>query len=211
MCVCFNFLFCFFFLCIVFFFFFSSRRRHTRCALVTGVQTCALPILTRDGYGNAFPAGDLAPIKLVSAEFSVPTGRLLLTDALRVPGFREGISFDADQEYSALSLNSELGRTRRISAHAEQHDIAYTQTENTCVVIHRHPENGCIIVSARWNAEEVHEDEDGDAAAPGWGKVGTFSCDVWRVLALDQQTDRKSVAWGKRGSVRVDPGGGRNI
>src|SRR3546814_18476719 len=29
---------------MVFFFFFSSRRRHTRCALVTGVQTCALPI-----------------------------------------------------------------------------------------------------------------------------------------------------------------------
>src|SRR3546814_6730569 len=26
------------------FFFFSSRRRHTRCSLVTGVQTCALPI-----------------------------------------------------------------------------------------------------------------------------------------------------------------------
>src|SRR3546814_8275806 len=29
---------------VMFFFFFSSRRRHTRCALVTGVQTCALPI-----------------------------------------------------------------------------------------------------------------------------------------------------------------------
>src|SRR3546814_7438977 len=29
---------------ILFVFFFSSRRRHTRCALVTGVQTCALPI-----------------------------------------------------------------------------------------------------------------------------------------------------------------------
>src|SRR3546814_5583694 len=29
---------------IVVVFFFSSRRRHTRCALVTGVQTCALPI-----------------------------------------------------------------------------------------------------------------------------------------------------------------------
>src|SRR3546814_9072959 len=28
----------------IFNFFFSSRRRHTRCALVTGVQTCALPI-----------------------------------------------------------------------------------------------------------------------------------------------------------------------
>src|SRR3546814_9051077 len=32
-----------------FFFFFSSRRRHTRCALVTGVQTCALPISSRRG------------------------------------------------------------------------------------------------------------------------------------------------------------------
>src|SRR3546814_8076608 len=40
-------------LCFVFFcFFFSSRRRHTRCALVTGVQTCALPIF---GIGRALP------------------------------------------------------------------------------------------------------------------------------------------------------------
>src|SRR3546814_6872523 len=31
----------------LFFFFFSSIRRHTRCALVTGVQTCALPISDR--------------------------------------------------------------------------------------------------------------------------------------------------------------------
>src|SRR3546814_7577082 len=34
-------------------FVFSSRRRHTRCALVTGVQTCALPI-----YGLAVAPGD---------------------------------------------------------------------------------------------------------------------------------------------------------
>src|SRR3546814_7346998 len=38
--VCFSSCFLYFFS----FFFFSSRRRHTRCALVTGVQTCALPI-----------------------------------------------------------------------------------------------------------------------------------------------------------------------
>src|SRR3546814_5279405 len=31
-------------------FFFSSIRRHTRCALVTGVQTCALPILPGGGF-----------------------------------------------------------------------------------------------------------------------------------------------------------------
>src|SRR3546814_460757 len=33
-----------FFIWFLFFFFFPSRIRHTRCALVTGVQTCALPI-----------------------------------------------------------------------------------------------------------------------------------------------------------------------
>src|SRR3546814_3214539 len=37
-------LFSLLFLVIFLFFFFSSRRRHTRCALVTGVQMCALPI-----------------------------------------------------------------------------------------------------------------------------------------------------------------------
>src|SRR3546814_6307139 len=35
------------------FFFFSSRRRHTRCALVTGVQTCALPISLEWCYSGA--------------------------------------------------------------------------------------------------------------------------------------------------------------
>src|SRR3546814_4097570 len=34
------------------FFLLSSRRRHTRCALVTGVQTCALPISVLIGYGR---------------------------------------------------------------------------------------------------------------------------------------------------------------
>src|SRR3546814_7388157 len=35
-----------YYLFICFICFLSSRRRHTRCALVTGVQTCALPIYT---------------------------------------------------------------------------------------------------------------------------------------------------------------------
>src|SRR3546814_18308649 len=41
---------------VSFFFFFSSRRRHTRCALVTGVQTCALPIsiLVDEDNGKTF-------------------------------------------------------------------------------------------------------------------------------------------------------------
>src|SRR3546814_6057520 len=36
---------------LLYVFFFSSRRRHTRCALVTGVQTCALPIFGNDSEG----------------------------------------------------------------------------------------------------------------------------------------------------------------
>src|SRR3546814_9427569 len=51
------------------FFFFSSRRRHTRCALVTGVQTCALPICLRCSswlrrqVGDALsPCPDAVPI-----------------------------------------------------------------------------------------------------------------------------------------------------
>src|SRR3546814_13497130 len=44
-------------------FFFSSRRRHTRCALVTGVQTCALPI-------SAFEKGrHAADLNLCAGEF----------------------------------------------------------------------------------------------------------------------------------------------
>src|SRR3546814_5071579 len=53
---------------IYFFVFFSSRRRHTRCALVTGVQTCALPIFDvkssdingylQDAIGDEFTAKD---------------------------------------------------------------------------------------------------------------------------------------------------------
>src|SRR3546814_6827880 len=39
-------------------FFFSSRRRHTRCALVTGVQTCALPIFRRWPGGPAVRTSD---------------------------------------------------------------------------------------------------------------------------------------------------------
>src|SRR3546814_3916078 len=46
-------------MCLYFvYFFFSSRRRHTRCALVTGVQTCALPISSEVWfYEHPYPEG----------------------------------------------------------------------------------------------------------------------------------------------------------
>src|SRR3546814_4007301 len=45
-------------MCVLFFV--SSRRRHTRCALVTGVQTCALPIFPPAGQQGVGWAGVLA-------------------------------------------------------------------------------------------------------------------------------------------------------
>src|SRR3546814_1729620 len=46
------------------YFFFSSRRRHTRCALVTGVQTCALPI---SGIACYHPDNDVLSFREVRA------------------------------------------------------------------------------------------------------------------------------------------------
>src|SRR3546814_2410892 len=50
----------------MFMFFFSSRRRHTRCALVTGVQTCALPICVQrllEGQPEKQPALGYVPVR----------------------------------------------------------------------------------------------------------------------------------------------------
>src|SRR3546814_10117732 len=61
------------FVALDFLFFFASRRRHTRCALVTGVQTCALPICRRKdaieatateiGLGVVGLTGDVAEVE----------------------------------------------------------------------------------------------------------------------------------------------------
>src|SRR3546814_1996574 len=60
---------------MVFFFFFSSRRRHTRCALVTGVQTCALPIFAAEedmpqiGAGGVVDRRSRAPPRYLGKGF----------------------------------------------------------------------------------------------------------------------------------------------
>src|SRR3546814_6514052 len=53
--------------CILFFF--SSRRRHTRCALVTGVQTCALPI-------SALSIANIVLIERLDLDFEAGLGVL---------------------------------------------------------------------------------------------------------------------------------------
>src|SRR3546814_14650602 len=58
-------------------FFFSSRRRHTRCALVTGVQTCALPI----SYGARNIGGHVA-MESLTVELGSRSYPILIRDGL---------------------------------------------------------------------------------------------------------------------------------
>src|SRR3546814_8651350 len=63
-------------------FFCSSRRRHTRCALVTGVQTCALPILTGDDQFTITGVADLTPRQTVNVNVTRADGSTFSFDTL---------------------------------------------------------------------------------------------------------------------------------
>src|SRR3546814_9152315 len=54
----------------------SSRRRHTRCALVTGVQTCALPIYTGGFTDHVFAACALLGYRFAPRIRDLPQKRL---------------------------------------------------------------------------------------------------------------------------------------
>src|SRR3546814_775309 len=80
----FNFFICFFFSL----FFFSSRRRHTSCALVTGVQTCALPIyIAKVAFtgstqtGRAIMAAVAPTLKRLTLELGGNDAAIVLPDA----------------------------------------------------------------------------------------------------------------------------------
>src|SRR3546814_3262887 len=59
------------------FFFFSSRRRHTICSLVTGVQTCALPIWTDGSFAEQRRAM-IATIERQARDLGIRIGRGVL-------------------------------------------------------------------------------------------------------------------------------------
>src|SRR3546814_16627240 len=79
-------------MCLCLVFLFSSRRRHTRCALVTGVQTCALPISPADVLITASRA---ATLKLVNqraaASGPVRIGRVPWLDLAAAVGLADPV------------------------------------------------------------------------------------------------------------------------
>src|SRR3546814_1532739 len=78
-------------------FFFSSRRRHTRCSLVTGVQTCALPIVP------ATMTDPLASERDVLLSTDSSARRFLRTLG---PGLVTGA---ADDDPSGIGTHSQIG------------------------------------------------------------------------------------------------------
>src|SRR3546814_11692594 len=66
----------------MFVFFFSSRRRHTRCALVTGVQTCALPICPR-----AMAGGDRRSASAAALESRMGRTRMSISELEAIEQF----------------------------------------------------------------------------------------------------------------------------
>src|SRR3546814_4393612 len=83
-------------------FFFSSRRRHTRCALVTGVQTCALPI---------FPVPEAAGDQAADIEPLIQMGNEVLGsgDAARAEGiFRQIVEIAPDNPAAVAGLAQAL-------------------------------------------------------------------------------------------------------
>src|SRR3546814_4228899 len=90
---------------MVFYVFFSSRRRHTRCALVTGVQTCALPICFNVGrltqltptlqYYSSNPRNTAVNIRGIGAPFGLTND-----------GIEQGVGIYVDDVYYARVASS---------------------------------------------------------------------------------------------------------
>src|SRR3546814_4181691 len=117
----------------VFVFFFSSRRRHTRCALVTGVQTCALPIW---GLGRVL-ARPLLPLSLVVLFLGVAVLLFVMLPNELAPqedtgimdasiSAPEGTGFEQMDRYVVSTQNALLpllkdGAVRTIISRSEEH------------------------------------------------------------------------------------------
>src|SRR3546814_2790316 len=111
--------------CVVFFF--SSRRRHTRCALVTGVQTCALPfiLLFAASLGLLLVFVSMAAGRVVEAATRVPLGMFLAVAAM--PGWRSEEHTSELQSLMRISYAVFCLKKKKITTHkntAQQHTTA---------------------------------------------------------------------------------------
>src|SRR3546814_17100315 len=152
--------FCF----ILFFFFFSSRRRHTRCALVTGVQTCALPI-------------SLQPYKIV---FLTGTGGLL-DESDRVID-----SINLSTEYDELLAQPWLHSGMRVKIE-QIHDLLAVLPPSSSVSITRPAELAQELFTHTGSGTLVRRGERVDRTSVGEAKRGSVRVDLGGVGIYKQK------------------------
>src|SRR3546814_1510730 len=92
-------------------FFFSSRRRHTRCALVTGVQTCALPIslLLRPIGGRQWQTM-LRPARRLKPGDAITFDGGIRAEMVERSGDQLVLQFARDDAGLLVALEQEIGR-----------------------------------------------------------------------------------------------------
>src|SRR3546814_16464514 len=129
-------------------FFFSSRRRHTRCALVTGVQTCALPIsLSRPARGRRGLRGSDAvgaPMEsqdLRKAGLKVTHTRMRILEILENASPRHMTAVDVYRQLLQLDAELGLATVYRVLTQLEAAGLVMRHTfegdQGVCRLLHR--------------------------------------------------------------------------
>src|SRR3546814_7693061 len=113
----------------MFVFFFSSRRRHSRCALVTGVQTCALPICTRQ-MERVLSEAERAGAKVV-----------LVGDPEQLQAIEAGAAFRSLAERHGAA---EISEVRRQHEDWQKDATRALATGRTGEAIHAYAEHGMV-------------------------------------------------------------------
>src|SRR3546814_9355103 len=96
-------------MCRYVWFFFSSRRRHTRCALLTGVQTCALPISLSMPAARVIAHDEERLLLLDEVEALLRSGTLVV-DACRHVVRNAGMVISLATRPVLFALAREIGR-----------------------------------------------------------------------------------------------------
>src|SRR3546814_12802711 len=116
------------------FFFFSSRRRHTRCALVTGVQTCALPI------SGAAHAGTYAyDSRFRSAADEPLAGLVIVSGRVRADSLRENPNARKVEAYygTDTSRYDDYSPVSHVTPDSVPTFVAWAEYENPLIDVYR--------------------------------------------------------------------------
>src|SRR3546814_1241957 len=108
-------------------FLFSSRRRHTRCALVTGVQTCALPICTGSADSSPIPTASpfFGAVQRPLIKRDLAAARALAKEAgYKGQPIRLATSHSPPEMYDAAILIQAMARDAGINIEVETIDWA---------------------------------------------------------------------------------------